>query len=166
MKSHGFCISLQRSACCRCAASNCCTGLVSSQYLISLQVHMPLACIQLVWLSNAGGWPIARDSVPTYVCLCVPALAEAKRMRAGRRRRCEFGLIEDNQYSIRDIEVVLRQPIIISYVCQSIYSPESKKKKRKVYAGHRPRALRKGLRAYKGYKGYKGKKASVKTFDC
>eukprot|EP00983_Pelagomonas_calceolata_P124400 1161103-Pelagomonas_calceolata.AAC.11 len=32
--------SLQRSACCRCAASNCqqcCPGLVSSQYLISIK---------------------------------------------------------------------------------------------------------------------------------
>eukprot|EP00983_Pelagomonas_calceolata_P044008 1139124-Pelagomonas_calceolata.AAC.3 len=32
-------MSLQRSACCRCAASNCCPGLVPSQYLNSI---MPL----------------------------------------------------------------------------------------------------------------------------
>eukprot|EP00983_Pelagomonas_calceolata_P024900 782956-Pelagomonas_calceolata.AAC.1 len=30
-------MSLQRSACCRCAASNCCPSLVSSQYLISIK---------------------------------------------------------------------------------------------------------------------------------
>eukprot|EP00983_Pelagomonas_calceolata_P053142 1143182-Pelagomonas_calceolata.AAC.1 len=30
-------MSLQRSACCRCAASNSCPGLVSSQYLFSIK---------------------------------------------------------------------------------------------------------------------------------
>eukprot|EP00983_Pelagomonas_calceolata_P014846 471244-Pelagomonas_calceolata.AAC.1 len=30
-------MSLQRSACCRCAASNCCPGIVSSQYLVSIK---------------------------------------------------------------------------------------------------------------------------------
>eukprot|EP00983_Pelagomonas_calceolata_P008086 262671-Pelagomonas_calceolata.AAC.1 len=56
-------MSLQRCACCRCAASNCCPGLVSSQYFNFdqlkyfdvNQVHMPLICIQLVGLSQAFG---------------------------------------------------------------------------------------------------------------
>eukprot|EP00983_Pelagomonas_calceolata_P023853 750976-Pelagomonas_calceolata.AAC.1 len=30
-------MSLQRSACCRCATSNCCPGLASSQFLISIK---------------------------------------------------------------------------------------------------------------------------------
>eukprot|EP00983_Pelagomonas_calceolata_P028031 879596-Pelagomonas_calceolata.AAC.1 len=30
-------MSLQRSACCRCVASNCCPGLVSSQFLTSIE---------------------------------------------------------------------------------------------------------------------------------
>eukprot|EP00983_Pelagomonas_calceolata_P011982 384760-Pelagomonas_calceolata.AAC.1 len=30
-------MSLLRSVCCRCAASNCCQGLVSSQYFISIK---------------------------------------------------------------------------------------------------------------------------------
>eukprot|EP00983_Pelagomonas_calceolata_P102658 1158832-Pelagomonas_calceolata.AAC.2 len=36
MKSHSFAlISLQRSACCRCAASNCCPGLVGLSHAVS-----------------------------------------------------------------------------------------------------------------------------------
>eukprot|EP00983_Pelagomonas_calceolata_P013124 419381-Pelagomonas_calceolata.AAC.1 len=35
MKSHSFCTG--RSACCRCAASNCCPGPMSSQHLISIK---------------------------------------------------------------------------------------------------------------------------------
>eukprot|EP00983_Pelagomonas_calceolata_P005355 174306-Pelagomonas_calceolata.AAC.1 len=31
--------SLQNSACCRCAASNCCPGLVSSKFMISSSAH-------------------------------------------------------------------------------------------------------------------------------
>eukprot|EP00983_Pelagomonas_calceolata_P058831 1145648-Pelagomonas_calceolata.AAC.2 len=40
VESHNFCINefaLKRSACCRCAASNCCPGLASSHYLISIK---------------------------------------------------------------------------------------------------------------------------------
>eukprot|EP00983_Pelagomonas_calceolata_P036024 1127396-Pelagomonas_calceolata.AAC.1 len=49
-------MSLLRPACCRCAASNCCPGLVSSQYSISIKhVHVPLANMKLVRLSHAVG---------------------------------------------------------------------------------------------------------------
>eukprot|EP00983_Pelagomonas_calceolata_P076630 1153493-Pelagomonas_calceolata.AAC.1 len=34
-------ISLHRSTCCRCAASNCCPGLMASQYLISIYYTCP-----------------------------------------------------------------------------------------------------------------------------
>eukprot|EP00983_Pelagomonas_calceolata_P015621 496287-Pelagomonas_calceolata.AAC.1 len=38
VESHSFCINeLQKSACCRCAASKCCPGLMSSQSLILIK---------------------------------------------------------------------------------------------------------------------------------
>eukprot|EP00983_Pelagomonas_calceolata_P121356 1160792-Pelagomonas_calceolata.AAC.1 len=52
------------------AASKCCTGLLSSQYLICQisvfnQMHMPLNCTRLMGLSNTGSCagPL-RDAVP------------------------------------------------------------------------------------------------------
>eukprot|EP00983_Pelagomonas_calceolata_P013708 439326-Pelagomonas_calceolata.AAC.1 len=47
-------MSLQRSACCRCAAFNYCPGLVSSQYLISIK------CTRLAALDLCG--------VPCLLC--------------------------------------------------------------------------------------------------
>eukprot|EP00983_Pelagomonas_calceolata_P003456 113004-Pelagomonas_calceolata.AAC.2 len=38
--------SLQRPACCRCAASICCPGLVSSQYFISIKCMRPETCLE------------------------------------------------------------------------------------------------------------------------
>eukprot|EP00983_Pelagomonas_calceolata_P017771 558043-Pelagomonas_calceolata.AAC.1 len=46
-------ISLHRSTCCRCAASNCCPGLEPSRCNL-YQVYVPLVHTQLMGLSNAG----------------------------------------------------------------------------------------------------------------
>eukprot|EP00983_Pelagomonas_calceolata_P123140 1160976-Pelagomonas_calceolata.AAC.3 len=49
-------MSLQRSACCRCAASNCFPGLISSQYLI--QSRARAAGLYGVGGAVSCGWPV------------------------------------------------------------------------------------------------------------
>eukprot|EP00983_Pelagomonas_calceolata_P024205 761723-Pelagomonas_calceolata.AAC.1 len=68
-------MSLQRSACCRCATSNCCPDLVPSQFFVSIKCTCR-------WLKSVGG--VAS--------------------RGDRRRRSGFGFIgstTSNQYSFR-----------------------------------------------------------------
>eukprot|EP00983_Pelagomonas_calceolata_P049885 1141697-Pelagomonas_calceolata.AAC.2 len=62
-------MSLQRSACCFCAASNCCPGLVSSQYLISIK------CTCRWFTSNWWGCLTRLAVVVLCVGLCLPCNA-------------------------------------------------------------------------------------------
>eukprot|EP00983_Pelagomonas_calceolata_P036109 1129400-Pelagomonas_calceolata.AAC.1 len=50
-------MGLQRSACCRCAASNCCPSLVSSQYFISIKCTSALRAVP-----QASAWSAVASS--------------------------------------------------------------------------------------------------------
>eukprot|EP00983_Pelagomonas_calceolata_P027942 876435-Pelagomonas_calceolata.AAC.1 len=97
-------MSLQRSACCRCAASNCCPGFVSSQYFMSIKCHMCSA--HAAGLHSVGGVALRGRLLWSSVWGCVCCVTHDGVSRGRRRRRSGFGYIGSNLqiiqlYSIR-----------------------------------------------------------------
>eukprot|EP00983_Pelagomonas_calceolata_P134955 1162109-Pelagomonas_calceolata.AAC.1 len=108
-------MGLQRSAFCRCAASNCCPGLVSSQYLTSIKCTCRWFTVDGVasrgWLLWSSVWGcaccITHDGSNQYSIRTVRGESRSLRQFLGNR----------------DLKVVLCQPITTSYVhvCQACF---------------------------------------------